>query len=249
MELTGVSCLITGSTGTIGRAITLELARAGADCICHYCSHAELAEDVATEVTQLGRRAKILQADLRQPQQIESLLQNAQAFNTPCVLVNSAAMFGRRRLDDITPETVRDILDANLIAPLLLSQGFVKLVKAKIDAAQVVGCRGKIINIADIGGLRPWAAYAEYCSSKAGLIAMTKCLAKELAPDITVNAIAPGIVTWPNPPEHPSTQKQLSRIPLGRFARPEEIAQTVLYLIKNDYVTGQVICVDGGSGI
>jgi len=250
MELTNTCCLVTGSTGTLGRAITLALARAGADCVCHYHSRADLAGQLAGEVVRLGRKAMLLQADLRQPQAIEALFEKARTFGPLRVLVNSAAMFGRRTLAEITPETVRDILDMNLAAPLLLSQGFVKLLKAENNQNHKNGngC-AKIINIADVGGLRPWAGYAEYCASKAGLIGMTKALAKELAPQITVNAIAPGIVTWSQPVEHPGTQKQLARIPLGRFAKPEEIADTVLYLLKNDYVTGQVIQVDGGAAM
>ncbi len=248
MELTNKCCLVTGSTGTLGKAITLALARAGADCICHYHSRAELAGQLAGEVVRLGRRAMLLQADLRQPQEIEALFEKARMFGSLRVLVNSAAMFGRRNLADITAQTVRDILDTNLIAPLLLSQGFVKLLKAENNNKNGNGC-AKIINIADVGGLRPWAGYAEYCASKAGLIGMTKSLAKELAPKITVNAIAPGIVTWPEPPDHPGTQKQLARIPVGRFGKSEEIADTVLYLLQNDYVTGQVIQVDGGAAI
>lgn len=246
MELTGIGCLVTGSTGVIGKAITLALARAGANCVCHYHSHAERAEELACQVVSLGPRAIALQADLRQPQAIEALLEKAQVFGQLRVLVNSAAMFGRRPLAEITPQTIRDILDTNLTAPLLLSQGVVRLLKSQ---DKNVTLQAKIINIADVGGLHPWAGYAEYCASKAGLIAMTKCLAKELAPNITVNAIAPGIVTWSTPSEHPSAQKQLARIPLGRFAQPEEIAETVLYLLKNDYVTGQVIQVDGGCAI
>jgi pteridine reductase len=216
--------------------------------VCHYHSRADLAGQLAGEVVRLGRKAMLLQADLRQPQEIEALFEKVCTFGTLRVLVNSAAMFGRRNLAEITPQTVRDILDTNLIAPLLLSQGLVKLLRAENNSNNNKNGNGcaKIINIADVGGLRPWAGYAEYCASKAGLIGMTKCLAKELAPKITVNAIAPGIVTWPQPPDNPSTQKQLARIPLGRFAMPEEIAETVLYLLKNDYVTGQVIQVDGG---
>jgi NAD(P)-dependent dehydrogenase (short-subunit alcohol dehydrogenase family) len=248
MELTNRCCLITGSTGTLGKAITLAMARAGADCICHYHSHADAAGQLAGEVVRLGRKAMLLQADLRQPQEIEALFEKARTFGALRMLVNSAAMFGRRNLADITPQTARDILDTNLIAPLLLSQGFVKLLKAENHQKNENGC-AKIINIADVGGMHPWAGYAEYCMSKAGLIGLTKVLAKELAPQITVNAIAPGIVTWPQPPEHPGTQKQLARIPLGRFAKPEEIVDTVLYLLNNDYVTGQVIQVDGGAAI
>jgi pteridine reductase len=242
MELANISCLITGSTGTLGTAIALALARGGADCVCHYRSRADLAGELAGQIIRLGRKAMVLQADLRSPDQIEDLMEKAFGFGTLRVIVNSAAMFGRRKLAEITPQSIRDILDTNLAAPLLISRAF-----AKKRASQ--NTPAKIINMADIGALHPWAGYAEYCASKAGLVAITKSLAKELAPAITVNAIAPGIVTWPESLDEEHRQKAIAHIPLKRFAQPEEIADTVLFLVANDYVTGQVIQVDGGRGI
>jgi pteridine reductase len=242
MELANISCLITGSTGTLGTAIALALARGGADCVCHYHTRADLAGELAGQIVRLGRKAMILQADLRSPDQIEDLMEKAFGFGSLRIIVNSAAVFGRRKLADITPQSIRDILDTNLTAPLLLSQAFVKKMPSQNIPA-------KIINIADIGALHPWAGYAEYCASKAGLVAITQSLAKELAPAITVNAIAPGIVTWPESLDQEHKQKAIAHIPLKRFAKPEEIADTVLFLAANDYVTGQVIQVDGGRSI
>ena len=97
--------------------------------------------------------------------------------------------------------------------------------------------------------MHPWANYVLYCSSKAGLIGATKALAKEFAPAICVNAVAPGIVTWPEDFDEEKRKKQISMIPLKRFAKAEEIAQAVVSLLKNDYITGQVLCVDGGRSI
>jgi NAD(P)-dependent dehydrogenase (short-subunit alcohol dehydrogenase family) len=242
MELANISCLITGSTGTLGTAIALALARGGADCICHYHTRADLAGELAGQIVRLGRKAMILQADLRNPDQIEDLMDKAFGFGSLRIIVNSAAVFGRRKLADITPQSIRDILDTNLTAPLLLSRAFAKKITSQNTPA-------KIINMADIGALHPWAGYAEYCASKAGLVAITQSLAKELAPAITVNAIAPGIVTWPESLDEEHMQRAIAHIPLKRFAQPEEIADTVLFLVANDYVTGQVIQVDGGRGI
>jgi pteridine reductase len=242
MELANISCLITGSTGTLGTAIALALARGGADCVCHYHTRADLAGQLAGQIVRMGRKALILQADLRSPEQIEDLMDKASGFGALRVVVNSAAMFGRRKLSEITPQSIRDILDMNLAAPLLISRAFAKKLAPQNTPA-------KIINMADIGALHPWAGYAEYCASKAGLIAITQSLAKELAPMITVNAIAPGIVTWPETLDEEHMQRAISYIPLKRFAQPEEIADTVLFLVANDYVTGQVIAVDGGRGI
>jgi pteridine reductase len=242
MELTNITCLITGSTGTLGTAIALALARGGADCVCHYHTRAGLAGELAGQIVRLGRKAMVLQADLRSPEQIENLMEKASGFGSLRLIVNSAATFGRRKLADITAQSMRDILDTNVIAPLLVSRAFVKKLPNQNTPA-------KIINIADVGALHPWAGYAEYCASKAGLVAITKSLAKELAPAITVNAVAPGIVTWPETMSQEHMQKAITAIPLKRFAEPQEIADTVLFLIANDYITGQVIQVDGGRGI
>lgn len=242
MELTNISCLITGSTGTIGRAIALALAHAGADCICHCRTRVDLAGELAGQIVRLGRKAIVLQADLCNSDQIEDLIDKSFGFGPPRVLINSAAVFGRRKLADITAQSFREILDVNLVAPLLIARAFVKKLNPQNTPA-------KIINIADIGALHPWVGYSEYCASKAGLIAVTKSLAKELAPTITVNAVAPGIVTWPESMGQEKKEKAIAHIPLKRFARPEEIADTVLFLIANDYITGQVLQVDGGQGI
>jgi NAD(P)-dependent dehydrogenase (short-subunit alcohol dehydrogenase family) len=247
MELTNIGCLITGSTGTLGGAIAMALARAGADCVCHYHTRADRAGQLAGDIVRLGRRAMVLQADLRNPEQIDELFEKASGFGPIQVLVNSAAVFGRRKLGEITPQSIREILDMNLAAPLLVSRAFVKKSAGQTGgAASVNQVRAKIINIADIGGLHPWAEYAEYCASKAGLIAMTQSLAKELAPAITVNAVAPGIVTWPESLDEQHKQKAISRIPLGRFALPEEVAEAVVFLARHDYITGQVLQIDGG---
>jgi pteridine reductase len=250
MELTGISCLITGSTGTLGRAIALTLARAGADCVCHYHLRADLAGDLAGQIVRLGRKAMILQADLRSPQEIDDLVDKAFAFGSLRVVVNSAAMFGRRKLADISAQSFREILDTNLVAPLLITRAWVRKMLSPGSPADKIGqLHAKIINIADIGALHPWAGYAEYCASKAGLVAITKSLAKELAPAITVNAIAPGIVTWPESFDPQHKEKAIAHIPLKRFAMPEEIADAALFLITNDYITGQVLQIDGGRGI
>ena len=242
MKLSNISCLITGSTGTLGRAIALALARGGTDCVCHYHTHADIAGDLAGQIVRLGRKAMVLQADLRSPEQIDDLMDKAFGFGPLRVVINSAAVFGRRKLPDISPQSIHEIIETNLAAPLLISRAFVKRLAPQNTSA-------KIINIADIGAMHPWAGYAEYCASKAGLIAITKSLAKELAPAITVNAVAPGIVTWPESMGEEKKQKAISHIPLKRFAQPEEIADAVLFLVANDYITGQVLQVDGGRGI
>jgi pteridine reductase len=128
----------------------------------------------------------------------------------------------------------------------LLSQEFARLVEAE-------GAEGnpaaKIVNMVDVGGEKVWKEYSVYCAAKAGLIAATKSLAKELAPRITVNAVAPGVVTWPEAFDEAGKKRQLGFIPAGRIAEPVEVAAAVVFLLQNDYITGQVINVDGGRAI
>ena len=129
----------------------------------------------------------------------------------------------------------------------MTAKAFAKRIKGKFGETKDVV--GKIVNISDIGGIRPWAEYVLYCSSKAALIGATKALAKELAPMVCVNSVAPGLVTWPSDSDEEDKKRQLSFIPLGRKAEPKEIADAVIFLIKNDYITGQVLNVDGGRCI
>ena len=168
-------------------------------------------------------------------------------FGRPQILINGAAVFTRMPLEKITFEQSRKILDLNLTASILTSKAFVRIVKAEFgDTDSVVA---KIINIADIAGIRPWAEYCLYSASKAGLIGATKSLAKELAPNICVNSVAPVVVACANDLDSQQEKRQLSFIPLARFAEKKEIAAAVIFLLENDYITGQTITVDGGRGI
>jgi pteridine reductase len=119
----------------------------------------------------------------------------------------------------------------------------------KIDTEQDKFPVAKIINITDIGGVRPWANYVLYCSSKAGLIGATKSLAKELAPDILVNSIAPGIIAWPANFDQAQKKRQINKIPVNRIGKLEELTAALMFLLENDYITGQNLNVDGGRCI
>jgi len=256
MELKGTVAIITGSSGRLGGAIALALAKAGCDCICHYNQNKEKAEELAKEIPELGVKAMAVGADLTEPKQIEDLFEKTSEFGTPQVLVNSAAVFSRQPLSEVTFEEAQRVLNLNLTAVILVSRVFAKKIDEKFCGGESVV--GKIINISDVGGVRPWAEYVLYCSSKAGLIGATKALAKELAPRICVNSVAPGLVTWPPPAaggDRPSDfdesqkKRQLKFIPAGRIGEPKEVADAVIFLLKNDYITGQVLNVDGGRCI
>lgn len=247
MELKGTTAVITGSSGRLGSLFAKALAQAGCNCICHYNSNKEKAEQLVEQIKQIGVKALAVEADLTKPDDVKNLFEKALQFGTPQVLINSAAIFSRQPLAEVTFEEAQKVLNLNLIAAILTSQAFAGEISKKFDNTETVV--GKIINISGIGGIRPWAKHILYCSSKAGLIGATKALAKELAPAVCVNSIAPGMVTWPNGFNENQKQRQLKLIPAGRIAEPKEIADAIIFLLKNDYITGQVLNVDGGRCI
>jgi len=247
MELRQSLAVITGSTGRLGSTIALALAEAGCHCICHYNKNYEKAKSIIKKIQHHKVKAKAIQADLTDEKQIENLFDQARRLGTPQILINSAAVFSRQSLEQVSFDEAQQVLNINLTAAILTSRTFAKSINEKFPNSTSVA--GKIINIADTGAILPWAGYVLYCSSKAGLIGATKALAKELAPAICVNAIAPGIVTWPEEFDEQQKKRQLSFIPIKRTARPEEITNAVNFLLENDYITGHVLCVDGGRSI
>ena len=237
MELHGRTALITGATGKIGSAIALSLARSGCGCICHYHSNVGAAEKLVEQIRDLGVGGECVCADLSKAGGAEKLFSELESFGALSILINSAAVFARQALAEVTLEESEKTLMVNLLSPIMLSKIFANRVTT-----------GKIVNLVDIAGSRPWAEYSVYCAAKAGLIAATKSLAKELAPKITVNAVAPGIVAG-NTLGAEEIERQVGMIPAGRFAEVGEVVSAVMFLLGNDYVTGEVINVDGGRSV
>lgn len=244
MQLKGTTAIITGATGSLGSEIARGLAGAGCNCICHYNKCQGKAQTLVSEIEKTGGKAVAVQADLTEPGQIKKLFEDIPGWPTARIIINSAAIFSRTPLAEITFEKAREFFDLNVTAAILASKIFAE----KINA-QSKPLTAKIINIADAGAISPWAEYALYCSSKAALIGATKSLAKELAPSICVNAVAPGLITWPEDFDQPQKDRQLKRIPLGRIGKPKEIVDAIVFLLENDYITGQVLSVDGGRCI
>jgi pteridine reductase len=237
-SLRGRVVLVTGAAKRLGRAVGLRLAEEGADVVIHYrSSRAEAAEAVA-QIEKLGRRSVAFQADLTSVSEIKRLFDDtSKLFGRLDVLVNSAANFLHTKFETTTEETWDASLGANLKAPFFCSQAAAPLLKQS--------GRGVIINFSDVGGLLAWPGYIPHCVSKAGIVMLTRCLAKALAPEIRVNAIAPGTITMPgDPPEMEADF--IKRSPLHRSGKPADVAAAVSFLIHANFMTGQVLVLDGG---
>ncbi|MBN1681307.1 MAG: SDR family oxidoreductase [Anaerolineae bacterium] len=247
MELTSRIALVTGAAHRVGKTIALALAHSGASVIVHYGRSADAARETAAEISALGVDAFPVQADLRDPAQIDALFQAVEdRFGHLDILVNSAASFVKQPFDDIDLDSWKDVLQSNLSAPFLCSQRAARLMRA---VPRPAGQPALIINITDLSGLFPWPGYVQHGVSKGGLIQLTRISARELAPDIRVNAIAPGAILPPPGMSADSDQWQAigQQVPLRRTGSPDFIGQTVIFLAANDFITGVVIPVDGGE--
>lgn len=250
MEIKGLTAIVTGASGRLGQAIAAGLAAQRVNCVCHYHTNAETVTALVDQITAAGGRAIGVQADLCKEKDISELINASKKLGAVRILINSASIFERHPLEVLDAATIQRTLSVNLNAPMLTSRYFVKLLSAAgLDYTQTTMPFAKIINLSDAAAQKPWAEYAAYCASKSGLTGLTRVLSKELAPGITVNGVAPGIITWPEPMNPAEERKQLGRIPAGRFGRPEEIVRSILFLLANDYITGQTITVDGGRSL
>ena len=243
MELLGRTALVTGAAKRVGRAIALAMAGRGMDIVVHYRRSAPEARATALAVEGLGRRAVVVQADLAQQEEVEALADRAtQAFGKIDVLVNSAALFYRTPLEKITAQDWEQFLRVNLTGPFLLARRLGLQMRRRGE--------GKIINVADVAGLAPWAEFLPYSVSKGALITLTQGLAKALAPEVQVNAVAPGSVLLPEEYGDKEREAIVRATPLKRIGNPADVANTVLFLLEgSDFITGQVVVVDGGRSI
>ncbi|MBC8379622.1 MAG: SDR family oxidoreductase [Planctomycetes bacterium] len=250
MELTDKTVVITGAGGQLGQAIALALAERGADCICHYHTSEAAVNELVAAIEQRGRKAVAVKADLADAQAAEIIFQKVKELGPVRVLINSASIFARQPLGTFSQADVSKLLAVNLVAPLMLCNAFAAYLKQQgADCQNAEEPFAAIINMVDVAGVKPWGEYSPYCASRGALVAATKSLAKELAPGVTVNAIAPGIVTWPGKMDPAEEQKQLKLIPAGRFGQPKDITRTIDFLLDNNYITGQTISVDGGRSM
>jgi NAD(P)-dependent dehydrogenase (short-subunit alcohol dehydrogenase family) len=234
----GKVALVTGAGKRIGRSVALRLASEGADVIVNYRTSRVEAEDVAAKIKEIGPRALTVQADVAKRADVAAMFATVgKEFGRLDILVNNAGIFFPAKFEELTEEQWDRILGGNLKSQYLCSQMAAPMLRKS--------GHGRIINFASLGGLLAWPAYTHYCVSKAGVIMLTRCLARALAPEITVNAIAPGTISFPN--DAPELADDfVKRAPLKRTGTPKDIDDAVIYLVQSSFVTGQVIVVDGG---
>ena len=228
--------LVTGGAHRLGKAFALTLANAGYDIVLHYNSSSESALQTKAEIESASRTVTLIQADLTQPDEIQNILFTFQSLD---VLVNSAAFMPSGNVDSLSIENWDTSLDLNLRAPFLLAQ----------ECSKKMADSGLVVNITDVGAQKAWSRYPSYTVSKAALESLTKILARALAPKIRVNAIAPGFVLQSDIVPAEEWERLIGRIPLKRPARTDEITSALEFLLKNEYVTGQTIVVDGGYSL
>ena len=237
-KLSGRVALVTGAAKRIGRDIALELASRGADVVVNYRNSRDAAAQVAAEIEKLGRRAKSIQGDVSKRADVQKLVAETEsAFGRLDILVNNAGMFQNVPFEKITDDQWNGILATNLSSQFMCAQTAAPLLRKS--------GRGRIVNLASLGGLLPWPAHTHYCVSKAGVIMLTRCMARALAPEITVNAVAPGTISFEG--DAPELEADyIRRAPLGRTGKGSDIAEAVAFLIESDFITGQILAVDGG---
>jgi pteridine reductase len=236
-SLSGKVALVTGAAKRLGRAIALHLARDGADVVVHFHRSTPEAQEVVAQITNLGRRAICLPADLAKKSDIDKLFANAnKEFGRLDILVNNASNFLHADFASITEEIWDAALDVNLKAPFFCSQAAAPLLKIN---------NGVIINLSDVAGFLGWTGYIPHSVSKVGVSMLTRVLAKVLAPEIRVNAIAPGTITMPGDPPD-LTADFIKRAPLQRTGTTEDVTSAISFLINSPFITGEVLVLDGG---
>jgi NAD(P)-dependent dehydrogenase (short-subunit alcohol dehydrogenase family) len=251
--LEGQVALVTGAAKRVGRSIALRLAAEGAKIAVNYRNSELEAADLVREIEagrmkpeqrdgvgkDHDRQAIAIQADVSRRAEVGKLFAAVEGeFGRLDILVNNAGTFFAARFEDLTDEQWDGILDANLKSQFLCAQAAAPIMKRQ--------GRGRIINLSSLGGMLPWPSYTPYCVSKAGVIMLTRCLARALAPEILVNSVAPGTIQFPG---EPPDEEYIRRVPLHRTGTGEDIADAVAYLATTDFVTGQILAVDGGRAL
>ncbi len=230
------TAVVTGAGARVGRAIALELAAAGYDVVVHVHTNLQGGRETARLVEALKRRATVVAADLTKEEEAETLF--ASTLGDAAVVVHAASVFEKTPLATTSAAMIESVIAADLLAPLLV---------ARAAASQLTRTRGALLFVLDIGGVeRPWKNYAAYCAARAGLAAAIEVLALELAPNVRVNGIAPGLVLPAKTMDAQEIARRESHIPLGKHGTPDDVSRAVLFLVQAKHITGAILPIDGG---
>jgi NAD(P)-dependent dehydrogenase (short-subunit alcohol dehydrogenase family) len=240
--LAGKVALITGAAVRLGRAIALELGRAGADVAITFLNSTREAQHTVIDVGSFGGRAVALRCDVTDEKSVRTAIkETAKELGGIDILVNNAANYETVKFDEITLKQWDAIFASNTRGPFLVSREALKHLRER---------RGRIINMGSLGGLRPWADHAHYCSSKAAVHMLTKVQAKALAPEIAVNCIAPGMIDLGEKSAAAFMKKMAGQTPMRRNGTAEDIAAAAFFFATAPhFITGQILAVDGGLGL
>ncbi len=241
MELAERTAVVTGGAIRLGRAMALRLAKAGMNIVVHYGHSAEEAEQTCGEIRELGVQAVSVQADLMQPESAaETIFSTVESeLGGADVLINSAAIFEPARLADTTGDLFDRHMQINLKSPFFLAKRFADGLQNRTEAA--------IVNIADWRATHPDPNYLAYTLTKSALVSLTEGLAKDLAPRVRVNAIAPGAILPPPGGSEAEFEKRGANNLLGHTGTADDIAEAAVYLLESDFITGHLLMVNGGE--
>ena len=239
MDLRGSAALVTGGAHRLGRAIALALGRSGTSVVIHYHRSADQARTIVEELIGFGVEATSVAGDLAVVADVERVVDQAVAcWGRLNLLVNNAGIWGSTPIGTVTQERWDELIATNTRSAFFAAQRAAPALRA---------ARGAIVNIADVGALRPWRNHTPYLVSKGAVITLTEALAKDLAPEVRVNAIAPGPVLLPDDWTPAQAENAARTVLLRRIGSPDDVAQAVIYLAQAEYVTGVVLPVDGGN--
>jgi pteridine reductase len=245
LEIRDRVALVTGGAHRVGRSIALALAREGAHVAITYHASADQAQQTVAEIKAGGVGALAVQCDQSDSTQVVAVFDAIQArWDRLDILVNSAAIMRQKPFLDITPQDWDATIGINLTGPFLFSQHAGRMMLARSSTANEAS--GVVVNIADEAGLTPWSRYVHHSISKAGVIMLTRAAALALAPKVRVNAIVPGPVLKPEGWTDERWETLRPSTPLDRLGSPQDVIEAMLYLVRAEFVTGDVLVVDGG---
>jgi glucose 1-dehydrogenase len=240
MELRGRIGIVTGGGVRVGRAIALGLARSGVDVFIHYNRSVVPAERTAAEAREFGVRAAVGSVNLSDPTKAAELVElGEQSLGTPSILVNSASGFPSDTISDVTVDDWRATFDLTLASPVFATQAFANALPEDLD--------GAVVNITDGRTQRPYREHFSYIVAKGGIDTFTKAAALQLAPQVRVNAVALGVILPPSQEDDDYALRLAADLPLGRVGGTDPVVATILSLLENDFITGEIVRVDGGG--